>query len=79
MKLKKVSFKEECLTIDVVFELETSGPNRFHYTLIAHVIGEYRDGSLGNPDAVYIHGQIKTAVELWSPNAVIIDFSRMKY
>jgi len=79
MKLKKVSFKEECPTIDVEFELETSESNRYEYTLIAHVIGEYRDGSLGDPDASYLYGQIQTALEVWSPKAVIIDFSRMMY
>jgi len=79
MKLKKVSFKAECPTIDVEFELETSESNHYQYTLIAHVIGEYRDGSLGDPDASYLNSQIQTALEVWSAKAVIIDFSRMKY
>ncbi|MEQ9363467.1 MAG: hypothetical protein RIF32_04450 [Leptospirales bacterium] len=74
-----ISFDQECPTIRVEFERIEEGTNRFHYLLIARVIGQYRDGSRGNSDARYIRGMISTAVELWRPAGVIIDFTQMKY
>ncbi len=51
----------------------------FFDCLVARVNGRYRDGSTGNPDAYFLHGLIKTAVDLWSPKAVIIDFTNFQY
>ena len=78
MKLARVSFEDEN-RIDCEFFLETTGKNRFWYTLIARFRGRYRDGSAGAPDAALIRGLTHTAIEVWRPAAVVLDLSELHY
>src|SRR6476659_9599523 len=78
MKLAQVKFDDEN-RIDYEFFLETTGQNRFWYTLIAKFRGRYRDGSAGAPDAAFIHGLTQTALEVWRPAAVVLDLSELHY
>lgn len=41
--------------------------------------GRYRDGSLGAPDAKYIQAVLAAVDEAWFCEAVIVDFSQLKY
>ncbi len=61
------------------FQLETTGKNRFHYTLIAKFIGTYRPGSEGSPDAHFICGIAQTAVSMWGPGGLILDLREISY
>ena len=78
MKLVRVSFEDQN-RIDCEFFLETTGKNRFSYTLIAKFRGRYRDGSAGAPDAAFIRGLTHTAIEVWRPAAVVLDLSELHY
>src|SRR6516162_11610165 len=78
MKLARVSFDDEN-HIDHEFFLETTGKNRFFYTLIAKFRGRYRDGSAGAPDAAFIQGLTQTALEVWRPAAVVLDLPVPQY
>ena len=78
MKLVRVSFEDEN-RIDCEFFLETTGKNRYWYTLIAKFRGRYRDGSAGAPDAALIRGLTHTAIEVWRPAAVVLDLSELHY
>lgn len=78
MQLRAVSFDEET---DIRFEflLETTGKNRFCFTLIAKFKGTYRPGSAGKPDAQFIHGMTLTALRMWRPATVILDLRELTY
>lgn len=80
MRFQKQTLKENCPTIDVDFELELSG-SEIHVVplLIARVSGEYRGGSAGAPDAAYIGGLCRTAIDLWDARAVLLDLRNLKY
>ncbi len=78
MKLQPVRFEDET-HIRHEFELETTGQNRFWYTLIAKFIGTYGHGSSGRADAHYILGVTKTAIDIWQPAAVVLDLSELRY
>lgn len=79
MNLKRVSFDE--IPIRCEFHLETSGigAGRYWYALIAKFAGHYREGSVGNPDAGFILGMARTAVEVWHAKALVLDFSELQY
>lgn len=47
--------------------------------LVVSYSGEYRTGSSGNPDAAFMCGAAAGAVNAFSPEAVIFDFSKLKY
>jgi hypothetical protein len=47
--------------------------------LAVHVEGEYRIGSGGAPDAYFICGIVQAAVEIWHPDALILDFRKLRY
>jgi hypothetical protein len=51
----------------------------FHRVLIVAFEGEYGVGSAGNPDAAFMCGASAAGVEAFWPDAVIFDFSRLKY
>ena len=80
MRFQKQTLKENCPSIHLDFELELSG-SEIHVVplLIARVQGEYRDGSAGAPDAAYISGLCRTAIELWNARAVLLDLSQLSY
>jgi hypothetical protein len=78
MKLERVAFDDDN-RIDYEFLLETTGASRFWYTLIAKFRGQYRDGSAGAPDAAFIEGLTRTALEVWSPAALVLDLSELRY
>ena len=78
MQLQPVSFDKET-DIRYEFQLETTGKNRFWYTLIAKFSGTYRPGSAGAPDAHFIHGIAQTAIAMWHPAAVILDLREFAY
>ena len=77
---KTVSFDESCPTIEFVFELV--GEEKLTYppeVLIMKVIGTYRGGSKGNPDAAFMRGMLDTAIDLWDPQTVILDLTELAY
>lgn len=78
MQIQPISFEKET---DIVYEfqLETTGKNRFFYTLIAKFKGTYRPGSAGAPDAAFICGIARTAVMMWHPAALILDLRDLSY
>ena len=78
MELKPISFDTET---NIIFklELETTGKNRFWYTLIAKFSGTYRSGSAGAPDAHFIVGIAQTAVSMWHPGALVLDLRKLCY
>lgn len=78
MNLRPIRVEDET-SLQYEFQLETTGPNRFCYTLIAKFIGEYRDGSAGRPDVDFILGMTKLAVGIWQPAALVLDLSELKY
>ena len=78
MKLEPVSFDKET-DIRYAFQLETTGRNRFRYTLIAAFSGTYRPGSAGAPDAHFIYGITRTAIAVWYPAALILDLRALSY
>ena len=47
--------------------------------LVVEFIGEYRAGSLGNPDAAFMNAMVSAALTAWEPSAAIIDLSRLRY
>jgi hypothetical protein len=47
--------------------------------LVVKFTGQYRDGSLGNPDAGFMNAMIIAALTAWEPSAAIIDLSQLKY
>jgi len=47
--------------------------------LVVSFSGEYRSGSAGNSDAAYMCGASAAGVNAFSPDAVIFDFSKLKY
>ena len=57
---------EDRTSLRCELQLETTGPHRFCYTLIAKFIGEYRDGFGGKPDARFIEGMARMAVDIWA-------------
>ncbi|MCL4267464.1 MAG: hypothetical protein KJ069_30095 [Anaerolineae bacterium] len=79
MNFKSVSFESECPTIHYAFQIKRSTRSTFQSVLIASFSGKYRHGSAGNPDASYMWGLLKTAIELWNPKAVIIDLHDLEY
>lgn len=70
---------DDATAVRCEFQLETTGKNRFCYTLIARFVGEYRSGCAGRPDAAFIVGMATTAVELWHPAALVLDLSQLRY
>lgn len=78
MQLQPVSFDEET-DIRYEFQLETTGKNRFWYTLIVKFSGTYRPGSAGAPDAHFICGVTQTAIAMWRPAALILDLRELSY
>lgn len=78
MQLQPVSFDKET-NIRYEFKLETTGKNRFWYTLIAKFSGTYRRGSAGAPDAHFICGIAQTALAMWHPAALILDLRELSY
>lgn len=78
MKLQSVRFEDET-NIKYDFSLETSGKTRFDYTLIARFIGTYADGSSGRPDAAFILGMTRAALDVWHPGSLVLDLSELKY
>jgi hypothetical protein len=61
------------------FKLETTDESYFRSILIARFIGDYRGGSSGRPDAVYMTGMLRMAVELWGPAGLVLDLSGVRY
>lgn len=47
--------------------------------LVASFDGEYRSGSAGAPDAMLIRGITQTAVMIWSPSGLVLDFRKLHY
>ena len=47
--------------------------------LVMSFSGEYRPGSAGNTDAAFMCGASAAGVNAFSPDAVIFDFSKLKY
>jgi hypothetical protein len=78
MKLRPVRIEDET-RLRHEFQLETTGRNPFCHTLIAKFIGEYRTGAAGAPDAAFIVGMARMAVEIWRPAAVVLDLSDLRY
>ncbi len=78
MQLQPVSFDKET-DIRYEFRLETTGKNRFWYTLIAKFSGTYRPGSAGAPDAHFICGIAHTGIAMWHPAALILDLRELSY
>lgn len=78
MKLRPIQI-DEITQLRHEFRLETTARSPFRHTLIARFIGEYRDGSSGHPDAVFIAGMLRMAVELWRPAGVVLDLSDLRY
>src|SRR5690348_9516372 len=78
MKLKPVRI-EEYTKLCYEFQLEATGRNPVCCTLIAKFIGDYRDGSSGHPDAVFMVGMLRMAVDLWRPAGVVLDLSELRY
>jgi len=62
------------------FQLETSDEKpRFWCILVAKFSGHYRPGHLGAPDALFIQGITQTALGVWRPAALILDFRELAY
>jgi hypothetical protein len=47
--------------------------------LVVSYTGEYRPGSAGNSDAAFMCGASAAGVNAFSPDAIIFDFSKLKY
>ena len=78
MTLQQVRIEDET-RLGHEFRLETSGRNSFCYTLIAKFMGEYRDGSAGKPDLLFMVGMTRMAVAIWHPAALVLDLSELRY
>lgn len=79
MEKHKVSFEQECPTIGYTFELLRQEESYFPIMLTVKFTGLYRDGSEGAPDATLMKGAINTAMDLWEPQALLIDLSEFEY
>jgi hypothetical protein len=51
-----------------------------HFTiLLLKFVGEYRIGSDGQPDALYMQAMTAACLEIWYCDAVIFDFTELSY
>lgn len=79
MRLQPVTFEHET-DIRYEFQLETSEEKpRFWCILMAKFAGHYRPGHRGAPDALFIQGIMRTALGVWRPAALVLDFRRLDY
>lgn len=69
---------EDVTSLRFEFELESTGRYPF-FTLIARWTGRYGLGSEGRPDACYILGLTRTAIEVWEPATLVLDLSGLEY
>jgi hypothetical protein len=78
VNLRPARFEDES-NIRCEFQLDRSADIHSYATLIAKFAGRYREGSGGNPDARFICGMLKAAIEVWRPGALVINFSELDY
>lgn len=78
-KISSVSFSSICPTINYSFELVDGVNSICPEVLIVTFTGKYRNGAKGDPDAIFMRGIINCAVDLWSPQSVLLDLSDFEY
>lgn len=77
--MREVRLADECPTIGHHFFLAGGDEEGFGQTLVVAFSGQYRDGSLGNPDATYMYGLLSLACQLWHHRGLVIDLSGLSY
>lgn len=76
MELKEVTFSD---LSQVECKLLLGESKNRHSILVVRFIGEYREGSLGNPDAAFMGAMVLAGLTAWEPSAAVIDLSGLKY
>jgi hypothetical protein len=51
----------------------------YRQVLVVSFSGKHRAGAAGAPDSRAMHAQVAMAVTLWTPDALIVDLSRLDY
>lgn len=79
----KSGFREvrlsELSDIQVEYFIGPSKTVEYCDIMIIKYSGEYGFGSAGNSDAVYMKAMGRAALEAWEPDAVILEWSELKY
>lgn len=66
-------------TVEVTFSLVESSEWRGRRILIVHFSGKYGFGSQGNPDAEHMRSSAVAAIDLWEPDALVLDLTQLHY
>ncbi|GLI10717.1 hypothetical protein YDYSG_67530 [Paenibacillus tyrfis] len=69
----------ELSDIQVDYFIGPSKTVEYRDIMIIKYSGEYGFGSAGNSDAVYMKAMGRAALEAWKPDAIILDWSDLKY
>jgi hypothetical protein len=87
--LDPVDFKRETFRLknDLKFEVDVHQYLEAHaskrprcFTILSlQFIGVYHEGTEGTPDADYMRAMTAACLEVWSPDAVIFDFTNLNY
>ena len=79
MPLQHVSFESQT-SIRYQFQLDTfDKENTPRRVIIAKFCGDYRPGSQGTPDALFIQGITQAALKVWAPDGFLLDLSQLSY
>ena len=76
MELKEVTFSD---LSQVECKLLLGEAKNRRSILVVRFIGEYREGSLGNPDVAFMNAMVSAGLTAWEPSAAVIDLSGLKY
>lgn len=77
--MKKLSLSDACPTMAYEIHITEGEPYKSDRSLVISFSGQYRDGSLGNPDASYMKGIINLASDIWWHKSLVIDLSGLRY
>ena len=83
MKLAEQRLQE--LTLGSLSSIEVSffsGPSRaadYYDLLVVKFSGRYRNGSSGNPDALFMSAMAEAGIVAWGPAGLILDLRELEY
>lgn len=77
--MKELTISEACPSIGHRFHLTEGEPYRSSRALVVSFTGQYRAGSMGNPDAAYMKAMVGLACDLWWHKGLVIDLSALAY
>lgn len=77
-KLKSLN-PEDTSNIKVIYFQGNSGLTDYQNILVVKYMGKYGFGSAGNDDARYMYAKAEYGLNIYEPNAVILDFSELEY